>query len=143
MEFLIIWIFSMIIGCMIGAAKDQTVSGFIWSFLFGPLGVLVVVCLPNRKKQREEAERKQQFAIQLQLQQAQLLKLEQMQMKAPPPPPGYEPRLRIASNGQDLGEIPVGAVTLMLRSGKLTQQDYYFDRESNEWMQLDCCPQLV
>jgi hypothetical protein len=142
MEFFLIWIFSMIIGCMIGAAKDRVGSGFVWSFLFGPLGVLVVLCLPNLKKQKEEADRKQQLALQLQLQQAQLQKLDQIH-RSVPPPPGYEPKLRIASNGQDLGEMPVATVKLMLKSGKLNPQDYYFDTDSNDWMQLDCCPALV
>ena len=135
----------MIMGCLIGAAKDRVGSGFIWSFLFGPLGVLVVLCLPNLKKQKEEAERKRQFTLQIYLQQAQLKKLDQLQRggSPPPPPPGYEPKLRIASNGQDLGEMPSGTVKLMLKSGKLTPQDYYFDAESNNWMQLDCCPDIV
>jgi hypothetical protein len=143
---LIVWIF---IGCLVGAAKDQLLSGLIWSLLLGPLGVLIVVCLPNRKKQKAEAERKKQSAIQLQLQQAQLRKLEQMrqleqmQYASPPPPPGHEPKLRIASNGKDLGEMPVATVKTMLKTGKLTQQDYYFDRDANDWMPLDCCPTLV
>lgn len=105
--------------------------------------MLIVLCLPNLTKQKEEAERKQQLALQLQLQQAQLQKLEQIHRTAPPPPPGYELKLRIASNGQDLGEMPVATVKLMLKSGKLNPQDYYFDADSNDWMQLDCCPALV
>ena len=143
MELFLIFIVSVVIGCLIGSAKGQFASGLIWSLLLGPLGVLIVLCLPNLTKQKEDAERKQQLALQLQLQQAQLHKLDQMQRTSPPPPPGYEPKLRIASNGQDLGEMPVATVKLMLRSGKLTPQDYYFDADSNDWMQLDCCPALV
>lgn len=146
MEFFLIWIFSIIIGCLIGSAKDRFGSGLVWSFLFGPLGVLVVLCLPNLKKQKEDAERKQQIALQLQLQQAQLQKLDQLQRNAqppPPPPPGNEPKLRIASNGQELGELPVATVKVLLRNGKLTPQDYYFDAHNNDWMQLESCPALV
>jgi hypothetical protein len=141
MEFLLIFIVSVVIGCLIGNAKGQFASGLVLSLLLGPLGVLIVLCLPNLTKQKEEEERKQQLALQLELQQAQLQKLDQMQRAAPPP--GYEPKLRVASNGQDLGEMPVATVRLMLKSGKLAQQDYYFDASANDWIPLDRCPDLV
>lgn len=142
MEFLLVWIFSIIIGCMIGAAKDQSASGFIWSFLFGPLGVLVVLCLPNRKKEKEEAERKHQAATQMQLQQAQLQRLEQMQRAPLPAAQSQIRQLRIASGGEDLGDVPVPTVKLMLKTGKLTPQDYYFDVHANDWLALAECPDL-
>jgi hypothetical protein len=50
---------------------------------------------------------------------------------------GDEPKLRIAANGQDLGEFPVITVKEMLKSGRLTRQDYYLDIGSNEWVPLD------
>jgi len=143
MEFLLIFIVSVVIGCLIGSAKGRFASGLIWSVLLGPLGVLIVLCLPNLTKQKEEEERKKQFALQLQIQQAQLQTLNQMQRPAPPPPPGYEPKLRAASNGQDLGEMTVTAIKLMIKSGKLSHQDYYFDAGANDWMQLECCPDLI
>ena len=140
-----IFAISIVVGCLIGSSKGQFASGFLLSLLLGPLGVIIVLCLPNLTKQKEDAERKKLLALQIQLQQAQLQKLDQLHRggSSLPPPPGYEPKLRIASNGQDLGEMPVGTVKTMLRNGKLTQQDYYFDSDSNNWMQLDCCPDLV
>ena len=132
----------MVIGTMIGSAKDRGGDGFLLSMLFGPLGVLVTLCLKNTKKEKEEKERKQQIALQLQLQQAQLEKLDHLQ-RSVPPPPRREPKLRLASGGQDLGEMPVATVKLLLQNGKLSPQDYYFDSNSNEWMQLDCCPELA
>jgi len=54
----------------------------------------------------------------------------------------HEPNLRIASNGQDLGEVSVETVKQMLKSGQLTQQDYYLDVGANEWVPLDRCKVL-
>jgi len=60
-----------------------------------------------------------------------------------PPPPGAQQTYRVASNGKDLGEFPVSAIKQLIEAGKLTMQDYYFDHDSNEWMPLDCLPDLV
>ena len=60
-----------------------------------------------------------------------------------PLPPGAERRFRIASNGEELGELSVSAIQKMLTAGKLTMQDYYLDRDANDWMPLDCLPDLV
>ena len=143
MDHLLVWAFSIIIGCIIGASKDRVGSGFVWSALFGPLGVLVVLFLPNIRQQKEEAERKQQLALQVQFQHAQLQQTKLQNQSSAPPPPGYEPQMRIASNGQDLGEMSVATVKLMMKSGKLTLEDYYLDERINDWMQLDCSTDLV
>ena len=60
-----------------------------------------------------------------------------------PPPPGAIWHYRIARNGEDLGEFPVATIRQMLRSRDLTMEDYYFDTEANDWMQLDCLADLV
>ena len=60
-----------------------------------------------------------------------------------PPPPGAQQTYRVASNGKDLGEFPVSAIKQLIEAGKLTMQDYYFDHDSNDWMPLDCLPDLV
>jgi type II secretory pathway pseudopilin PulG len=145
MEFLLIFGVSVVIGCLIGSAKGQFASGLIWSILLGPLGVLIVLCLPNLVKQREEQERKQQLDTQLQLQRAQLEKMEQMQQRAsaPPPPPGAQPRYHVACNGEDIGELPLSTIQQMFRSGRLTAQDYYFDAEANDWLPLESLVDLV
>jgi len=139
---ILFWIFCAIIGGAIGFAKDRLVSGIIWGGLLGPIGIIVILCLPNLKKQKEEEASKQHLAQQLRLQKAQIEQLKQDRVSAPPPPPSYQANLRIASIGQDLGELPVATVKLMLKTGKLTPQDYYFDADCNDWMQLDCCNAL-
>jgi hypothetical protein len=54
MEILLIYIVSVIIGCFIGNAKGRLSSGLIWSLLFGPLGIVIVIFLPKIVKQKQE-----------------------------------------------------------------------------------------
>ncbi len=61
----------------------------------------------------------------------------------PPPPPGGPRSLRVASNGQDLGEVPIPTIKKMIATGQLSMQDYYFDAETNAWMPLDGLAGLV
>ena len=51
--------------------------------------------------------------------------------------PDTEQCYRIASNGNDLGELTVTSIKLMLSSGKLTLQDYYLDQNENAWTPLE------
>ena len=53
MDILLIWGVSIVIGCLVGEAKGQALSGFLWSFLLGPLGVLIVLALPNPVKEND------------------------------------------------------------------------------------------
>jgi hypothetical protein len=55
----LIWVFSVVIGCLVGAAKGRIGSGMVWSLLFGPVGVIVVLCLPNLAKKEEDAKAQQ------------------------------------------------------------------------------------
>ena len=50
--------------------------------------------------------------------------------------------LRIAKNGQDLGDIVLPKVQIMLRNGQLSQEDYYFDVPSHSWLPLNACIDL-
>ena len=122
------WIFCAIVGGAVGLAKDRASAGILLGALLGPIGVIIALFLSDDKKKKEEASRNQLLAIQLQIQQAQIQKPPKRRFSAPPPP-DCEPKLRIASNGQDLGEMPVQTVKNMLKSGNL--------------MQIDCCPDLV
>lgn len=146
MDILLIYIFSVVIGCFIGSAKGRFGSGLVWSLLFGPLGVLVVLSLPNLKKQKEDGQRNKLMQAQLELQRTQLQQLQQIQQRiaAPPPPHANRERtFRIARNGDDLGPTPVSQIKQMLSTGQLTMQDYYFDAEAKDWLPLDCLPDVV
>ncbi|WP_341327253.1 hypothetical protein [Methylotuvimicrobium sp. KM2] len=145
MEIFTIWIFSMIIGVLIGNAKGRAISGFVWSFLFGPLGVLVVLCLSNLKKQKELLEQKQVLAGQMKLQQAQLEAQLQHLQQLKQSNPGenlLNKTYRIAKNGKEMGEMSVSKLKLLLKSGHLTTEDYFFDTQVNDWLQLECMEEL-
>ena len=111
------------------------------SLLLGPLGVLIVLCLPNLVKQKEEQERKRQLDLQIQLQRAQLEKIERMQESAsvpsPPPPPGAQRKYHVGRNGEDIGELQVSEIRKRIQTGELTLQDYYFDPAANDWLALE------
>lgn len=68
MEFLIVWAVSVAIGVMIAEAKGRPLEGWVLSLFLGPLGVLVILALPNLVKQAEAArlaaERQKELTIQ-------------------------------------------------------------------------------
>jgi hypothetical protein len=75
-EIAIVWVVSVVLGCMIGATKGQDSSGFIWPALLGPLGVLIVLALPNLVKEDKERRAQLAAAEQMRLQQAMLEELK-------------------------------------------------------------------
>jgi len=60
-----------------------------------------------------------------------------------PLPPNAERRYRIAVRGKDIGEHDVSEIKRMIDSREITMQDHYFDEDGNDWMPLDCLPDLV
>ena len=141
------WIIFMVLGCLIGASKGRALSGLVWTFFFGIFGVLIILCLPNLNKHKSEEEHNQLLQLQVQLQEAQLreARLQVHPTTQPvysPMYPSPEPMLRIASNNEDLGELPVSSIKLMLKSGKLKTEDLYFDQLIKEWLPLDRSPHL-
>ena len=134
-----IWLLCMIIGTALAAGKGRAGSGLVWTFLFGPLGVLIVILLPNLKK-KEQDRQKKQFDEQMRLQKAQLQQLEALS-KAPAtaPPPSNKPDLsyRVARNGEDIGEMPLSKISALLRAQKLAKTDYYFDTQLKEWVAIE------
>ena len=58
MEWLICWLAFVIIATLAGAARGQGPSGFLWGFLLGPLGLLIVLFLPNKVREAERLEEK-------------------------------------------------------------------------------------
>ena len=130
MTFIIVWIVCILCAAGIGDSRGKGVWGFMCGLLFGPLGILLAFALPDVKKKKEDEARQAQLDVQLKIQQAQLDALNQMR-QAP-----QVPSLIIASNGVDLGEIPVQTVKAMVAAGKLSASDHYLDRESNQWVSL-------
>ena len=54
-----LWLISVFCGFLLGMARGQLIAGIVCTFLLGPIGLLVVLCLPNRKKERKKRERRE------------------------------------------------------------------------------------
>ena len=132
---LIVWLIFLIAGILIGSQKGQLVSGIVWPFLFGPLGVIIVLCLPNKVAEAKEEERQRQFQQQMALQKQQLEELQRL--RNPQPEPSLPKRLRIAKDGQEIGEMGIGMVLTMLKNKQLSGDDLYLDSQTNEWTPLE------
>ena len=83
--FLVFWVLCIIIGTALAAGRGRASSGVVWTFLFGPLGILVILLLPNFKK-KEQDRQKKQFEKQVRLQRAQLQRLESLSRTPANPP---------------------------------------------------------
>jgi hypothetical protein len=134
-----IWLFCLVIGVLVGSQKGQLVSGIIWPFLFGPLGVIVVVCLSNKKKEAEDQAQKAFQFQQIQIQRQQLEEIRKLHSVASEAPT-LPNKLRIAKDGQEIGEMGIGVIKTMLHNKQLSVNDLYFDPQANEWTPLDFLP---
>lgn len=125
------WAIAVICGALLGNSKGQLASGIIWTVLFSFLGLLVILCLPDRKKQKAEADLKTAMDYH---------RFKQSQQTQAQAAPTY---LRIAKGGQDLGLLDIPRVKLMMRQGELTLKDYYFDDLVGDWQPIDLHPDFV
>lgn len=68
MEMVIVWLVCIVAGVLIGDRKERGLSGLVWPLLLGPIGLVIVLALPNVKKEREQqreiALRQEQLAVQ-------------------------------------------------------------------------------
>ena len=129
---LAVWIIAIVCGVFIGRAKGQFAPGILWPLLFGPIGLIILLCLPNRKK---EFLLHQQIALLKQ-------QIEELERSHVEPVAVYRGKLRIGRGDQDLGDMPIEKVKTMLRSGELSGSDFFYDFDSGEWLPLDRCPHL-
>lgn len=135
-NFITIWIFSVVIGCLIGSAKGRFFSGLVWSLLFPVVGVLVVLCLPNLKKDAAAKLQLSQMNELLALQREQLNEIQRQRI--PPRVAVVEKRYRVTRNGEHLGPYPASEIRFMIASKTLAPSDFYFDHDAQDWMTLDC-----
>jgi hypothetical protein len=146
MSLFLFWVFCIILGMIIGQKKGQLASGIVWSVLFGIFGVIIVLCLPNRKKEAEAKAHKAEEEKRWNLQQEQLRSMQKelaQRSHSPPPPPGAKGRIRVAKDGEELGELTVTEVRGMLSRNELSLEDYFFETRLNEWLTLDCHPDIT
>jgi hypothetical protein len=134
------WIISIVVGCIIGSKKGRTLSGFIWPFFFGPLGLLVVAVLPNADGFETPTEKA--LRSQIALQQQQLFEMKRLTEMIQSQAFSNTETLRISAKGRDLGDIPIPRVKEMVKHQALTLDDKFYDWDAQEWMTLDCCSKL-
>lgn len=125
------WAIAILCGALLGNSKGQLASGIIWTVLFSFLGLLVVLCLPDRKKQKAEADLKTAMDYH---------RFKQAQQAQAPATPAT---IRIAKDGQDLGSLDIPRVKLMLRQKELSLEDFYFDEIVGDWQPLDLHPDFA
>ena len=73
--FIIALVFGLI-GTAIGQARGRAGAGFLYGFLLGPLGWLILILGPNPKKQKEEEEKRNQEQTMLRIQTQHLAELK-------------------------------------------------------------------
>jgi len=141
---LLIPFFGGCVGGAIGQSRGRTIAGIFFGLILGPIGWIILLVGPNPKKEKEDNAKQELLQQQISLQKAQLETMQKLLLPAtrfsPPQPPGAKLLLRIARDGQDLGDIEVSKVKEMLKMNELSLQDYYFDVDANEWMPLDYNP---
>lgn len=88
-ELIIFWVVCMFIGGLVGMQKGQDMAGMLWPFFLGPLGIVVVLALPNKVKEEKEAAAKKLREEELSVQKAILaeLKAQRAPVVRPPMPP--------------------------------------------------------
>ena len=131
---------SSLIGLAIGQTRGRPLAGFFLGLLIGPIGWLLVLVGPNPKKEKEEKEKQAVLQQQLSNQKAQLEAIQQLQVQSIT---SKAPTIRIAKDGNDLGDMDIPKVKLMLLKGELSQQDYYFDAAINNWLPIESHPDLA
>ena len=148
-EAIIIWILSIFCGVLVGNAKGQVASSIVWTVLFGPIGLIVVLCLPNLSKASNERAQEEMLKQQLSLQKQQIEELKRLRSSTiVQPSPSAASRthlsetLHIGRGEQDLGELTIAQVKAMLRNGELSLEDSYYDWDAQQWPPLDVCLKL-
>ena len=102
---MIVWFVFVMIGWLVGSARGQEWSGVFWAMFLGPIGVLVVLALPNEVKLKVDAAVMALRAEELRVQKEILAELRR-QKPAPPiiAPPMPAPRVEPEAPGEFVPE---------------------------------------
>lgn len=122
---LAIWAVFGVIGYVVGEAKGRPGQGAVLGILLGPIGWLVVFFGRDYRKKGESSIVRAVAAR----------ADESLRAFA-------EPKLRIAKDGADIGEMDIPSVKLHIKTGHLTSSDFYYDQSLADWHPLDVCPAL-
>jgi hypothetical protein len=135
MEFLILLIIFSLIGAAIGQARGRTAAGFLWAFLLGPIGWLIIILGPNpKKKEKEEAEALEKMMARRR-QDEHMKKIEALASQKSFSAPSVT-KFRISKDSVELGEFDIPSIKLMMKSGKITVDDLYYDEAIGDWVPL-------
>lgn len=108
-----------VVGLIIGQSKGRPIEGLIYSLLVGPFGWLILLFGKDYSKKQEHGS----VAIKVE--------------NRPPPK-----QLRVAKDGNDLGNMDVPSVILSIKTGRLTENDFYFNPHMDDWFPLSGCAEL-
>lgn len=138
-----VWLFSLVIGVLIGIAKGQEVSGALWPLFFGPIGVLVVLCLPNLKARKEKDQFLALQRQQIQIQQQQLEEMRRIQGITVSEPVAIQPQIvqtptviRLAKGGEEIEPMAYGILRMRIERGLPIDAELYFDDAQNDWLPI-------
>lgn len=94
MEIVVIWVVCVVVGFLVGGAKDRAISGVVWPLVLGPIGLLIVLALPNYKKHEQEQRSMILREEELRVQKEILRELQTQRLASqttPPPSPSLPP----------------------------------------------------
>ncbi len=130
---------SPFLGSTTGAEVFSSLLGLLFC-LFPWLLIALIIRWVLLKTEQFRQEREHRFHMQMELQHGMVSQLAEISraLAAKEKASG----LRLSSNGQELGTLPVIAVKRLLQAGKLSQDDQYFDALANGWKPLRDCPTL-
>lgn len=125
MVILLLWLVFGVVGYVLGEAKGRPGQGAVLGALLGPIGWLCVLFGPDYRKKGEAS-----------LARAVVARADE-NLRA-----FAAPKLRIAKDGADLGEMDLPSVKLQIKTGGLTSLDYYYNDSIGDWRPLGACPEL-
>jgi hypothetical protein len=153
------------VGALIGNRKGAAGSGFFLGVMLGPLGWIItaiskgnrIACPACRElvdpaaticpKCQTRLGAAAAVATNRAAPMSSITQLETGTASVPAPPrrkvisdPG---QLHVSCDGNDWGKQPIEHVRGWLVAGNLTMADHYFDPEMQQWLTLDCHPDLA
>lgn len=111
-------------------------AGFSWGFIFGPVGLIILVLLTMRKAAADKAA----SAAELDLRQRLYAAKQAAVAAAPAKGPGV--KIHVRRGGHEMGEFSLSDVSHYIQSGEMMMEDEYYDVLAKDWLPLVGHPTL-